>query len=272
MGSLRNPIGPLPSSIYWRRRTVAVAILVLLVLLVVWAFSFGGDENTSGEQGQGGGGNAPPSTITPGPSDSGPAISDRPGGRDEAEDGDQDGSGGSGTDDEDGADGKGSGTEGGSGWSEANPGSESGGSGGGSGKGVPAGSGLPACESPDVTLSLRSVKKKYDADERPTLELTAKNTGDAACLIDLGPEATVVTVTDSDDRKVWASDDCASDATPYRVRVPAEDETRHTFEWHRVASPAKCGDSPSPVSAGKYEVKAKPKGLSAARGSFTLGG
>ncbi|MEK8172011.1 hypothetical protein NKH77_29825 [Streptomyces sp. M19] len=48
MGSLRNPIGPLPSSIYWRRRAVALALLVLTVLLVVWVFAMG-DSGGGGE-------------------------------------------------------------------------------------------------------------------------------------------------------------------------------------------------------------------------------
>ena len=42
MGSLRNPVGPLPSTIYWRRRAVLLSVLGLLALLTVWVVGTGG--------------------------------------------------------------------------------------------------------------------------------------------------------------------------------------------------------------------------------------
>ncbi|MGW5690790.1 hypothetical protein ACWEWX_07435, partial [Streptomyces asiaticus] len=80
MGSLRNPIGPLPSSIYWRRRAVALALLIAIILVVIWAFGWGGSGGGGSDEGKGGGG-GPAGTITPGPSSSGPVNSERPGGR-----------------------------------------------------------------------------------------------------------------------------------------------------------------------------------------------
>lgn len=282
MGSLRNPIGPLPSSIYWRRRAVALALIGLLVLLVVWVFSLGGEDSTSEEQGKGGGGSGPESTITPGPSDSGPAISERPGGREEADDGGSDGSGDSGGSDSSGASGgsggsddeagsgggAAGGTAGGSGWESG----DGGGSGSGSGGGAPADAALPECGASDVKVTLRSVKKEYGAGEKPRLELTAENTSDSACVMDLG-KATVVTVTDSDDKKFWASDDCPpnSGSGPYRVRVPANDESSHTFEWYRTSSSERCeASSRTQAKPGKYKAEAEVKGLKPARTSFTL--
>src|SRR5690606_7271596 len=35
-GSLRNPVGPLPSPIYWRRRAVLLSVLALSALLITW--------------------------------------------------------------------------------------------------------------------------------------------------------------------------------------------------------------------------------------------
>ncbi|MDX2691779.1 hypothetical protein PV395_41390, partial [Streptomyces scabiei] len=73
MGSLRNPIGPLPSTIYWRRRAVLLTVVGLLAILVVWIVTGGGGGgNNAGEPD----GKNPVTSITPGPSDSGPAISE----------------------------------------------------------------------------------------------------------------------------------------------------------------------------------------------------
>ncbi|MFE3284656.1 hypothetical protein ACFXJJ_16240, partial [Streptomyces sp. NPDC059233] len=66
MGSLRNPVGPLPSSIYWRRRAVLASVVALLALLAVWTVSSGGGKTSTNGKGQKG-----PDTvtaITPGPS------------------------------------------------------------------------------------------------------------------------------------------------------------------------------------------------------------
>ena len=48
VGSLRNPVGPLPSSIYWRRRAVALSLIALLAVLVLWAVTSGGGSGNKG--------------------------------------------------------------------------------------------------------------------------------------------------------------------------------------------------------------------------------
>ncbi|MYV52932.1 hypothetical protein GT042_10540, partial [Streptomyces sp. SID3212] len=82
MGSLRNPVGPLPSPIYWRRRAVAATLIALLALLVVWIVTSGEDGGKKNDDRSDGAN--PATSITPGPSGSGPAISEQPGGRDES--------------------------------------------------------------------------------------------------------------------------------------------------------------------------------------------
>src|SRR5262249_10576458 len=72
VGSLRNPVGPLPSSIYWRRRAVLASAAALAALLAVWFVSSGGGGTSTNGKG-GGDGSGPARTITPGPSGSGPA-------------------------------------------------------------------------------------------------------------------------------------------------------------------------------------------------------
>ncbi|MGW8381104.1 hypothetical protein [Streptomyces sp. ODS28] len=297
MGSLRNPIGPLPSSIYWRRRAVALAVLALLVLLIVWAFSLGGGGGSS-DQGKGGNGGGPANSITPGPTDSGPAISERPGGRDEVGSGGSGAdAGGAGTGGGTGADaggGSGSGGSGdadgsGAGWApgpgsgtDAETGTDGGGGGAdgsggsGSGGGGAAGAGgavksLPACSPSAVDVSLNSVKDTYEPGEKPKFELTAKNKQGAACKIDLSRTATVVTIEDADGKKVWASDDCPREKQPVIAEIPANGESTHTLTWLRKPSADNCGTPPAgSAKAGSYEVKVSLHGMKRLTAKFAL--
>ncbi|MFG3260497.1 hypothetical protein [Streptomyces sp. NPDC048172] len=299
MGSLRNPIGPLPSSIYWRRRAVAVAVLALLALLVVWLLVSGGGDGGTDDEGKGGNGGGPASTITPGPTKSGPVNSDRPGGRDEEDgggDGDTGGSGGSGDgdggksggsgDDEGGGAaggsgwgaGDGSGATGGGGSGDGGAGSGGGGSGGGGGAGgkgaavaLPADTKLPDCTDADVKLKLRAVKKEYAAGDKPKFRLTVENEKGSACKIDLGRGSTVVTIKDADDDKVWTSDDCLRDKQPFLRKVPGKGDSLHTLTWFGKPSAANCASPPAAsAKAGDYEIEVKVKGLKTARTSFEL--
>ncbi|WP_079086716.1 hypothetical protein [Streptomyces silvensis] len=247
MGSLRNPIGPLPSSIYWRRRAVLLSVLGLLLLLVVWVLVSGGGDDKNGADGPSG--NGPATSITPGPSSSGPAISEHPGGRDESE-----GSG-------DGADGGGSGSggSGGSGGSEGSGGSggSSGGGagsggaddakgGGGSGQRLPAGSPLANCTSDAVKLKLRSVRNTYAPGQKPKLELTAVNTGGKACKVDLGGKGTILTITQAGaDDALWSSADCPGATASILYRVPANGQVTYSVEWDRKASAPQCATPPA---------------------------
>ncbi|MEW2128817.1 hypothetical protein [Streptomyces sp. NPDC005435] len=276
MGSLRNPIGPLPSSIYWRRRVVLVSVVAVLALLVTWIVTSGGGggkKNADGTNGKN-----PASTIAPGPSSSGPAISQHPGGRDESGDGgDDSGSGsgsggGSGSDD---GDGSGSGSDDGSGTG----GSGSGGTGSGSGGGgvgasdtIPASSSLPDCAPGAVSLSLRSVHNSYSPDQTPTFELVVKNTGSAACKTDLGPRHAVLSITPADgDDPFWSSDDCPQGATSLVFKVPAGQSITYTVKWDRAQTTPKCTTpQPNKAKPGTYLLEAKAQGFGKTQTSFVL--
>lgn len=272
MGSLRNPVGPLPSSIYWRRRAVLAAVVGVLALLVVWIVGFGGG---GGKKDEGGGdGKNPAPSITPGPSSSGPAISQHPGGRDESGgggDGDtsgsDDGSGdGDGTGDSDGT-GNGGGSTGGT-----EGGSAATGGGGVTGEQVPAGSSLPNCTASAVKLTLSSVHNTYDPEQTPTLEVTARNTSAGDCKVDLGPKHVVLTITQTgEDDDFWASDDCPKGAGSVLFRVPAEGSATYTVKWDREPSAPHCATPKAGrASAGTYLVEAKAAGFAKAQTSFVL--
>ncbi|MEV0281847.1 hypothetical protein AB0I22_36430 [Streptomyces sp. NPDC050610] len=267
MGSLRNPIGPLPSSIYWRRRSVALALIALLVLLVVWAVNLGGSgsagKDDQGKGSSGGKGSGPTNTITPGPTPSGTHYSQRPGGRDES------GSGG----------GSGGSDSGGSGGGSGSGGTGSGGAGGagvlgaGDGKAVPAGSSLPECTTSAVHLTVRSVKNTYAPDEKPKFEVIAKNTGSDACKVDFGVKSAVLKIapTKEPDKPVWSSGDCPKSDGPAPIEVAADSETKRTVEWDRKPSAANCATpATDSVKPGTYLVEAEVPGLGKTQGSFVL--
>ncbi|MEU6817451.1 hypothetical protein [Streptomyces sp. NPDC046860] len=273
MGSLRNPVGPLPSSIYWRRRVVIVSVVALLALVVTWIVVSGGGGGKNGAEGPDG--KNPASTITPGPSSSGPAISQHPGGRDES------GSGGSG--DTGSGDGSGAGGSGGDG-TGGDSGSGTGGSGGagsaagsgggnvGEGDALAASSPLPVCAPGKVTVSLRSKRNSYSPDETPTFELVVRNTSSGDCKADLGPEHAVLAVTPADgDDTFWASDDCPKGAKSLVFRVPAGESITYTVKWDRRPSAPECATPPAgKAKPGTYLLEAKPAGFARTQTSFVL--
>ncbi|MFF8394151.1 hypothetical protein [Streptomyces sp. NPDC016172] len=287
MGSLRNPVGPLPSSIYWRRRVVLVSVVALLALLTTWIVTMGGGGGEDGDNGANGKNPAP--SITPGPSSSGPAISQAPGGRDESGDegsgGSGDGSGngsgdgsGSGSGSGDGSgDGSGSGGSGGSGGSEGAGGAGGSGSGttaGGVGAGdtLPAGSTLPNCTAGAVKFSLRSRHNTYDPEQTPTFLLTARNVSGSDCKIDLGPKNAVFTIAPaSSDDDYWSSKDCPRAAAHQLYRVAAGSGITYTVKWDRKPSAPECATPPADsAGAGTYLVEAKAPGFAKAQTSFVL--
>ncbi|MFD0445617.1 MULTISPECIES: hypothetical protein [Streptomyces violaceusniger group] len=288
MGSLRNPIGPLPSSIYWRRRAVALALLIAIVLVVIWAFGWGGSGGGGSDEGKGGGG-GPASTITPGPSSSGPVNSERPGGRDESDSGgsgsgDSGGGAGSGGGSDDGGAGAGGGGAGGgsgSGGAGGAGGSSGGGAGGGigtgTGQGLPAGSSLRDCRPGDAELTVRSVKDSkvkntWAPGEKPSFEIVVKNTKSSSCKVDFGRAAASLTITDAHNAHVWASDDCPEGSATALVEVPGSGQTKRTVEWDRKRSAEHCATPSGSASAkpGTYLVEVKVDGLGTAKVSFVL--
>ncbi|MFE6522823.1 hypothetical protein [Streptomyces sp. NPDC057794] len=283
MGSLRNPVGPLPSSIYWRRRAVLVSVVALLALLITWIVTMGGGGGKDGDNGANGKNPAP--TIEPGPSSSGPAISQAPGGRDESGGGGSDGSSpgsGDGSGDGDGsADGGGSGGGSGDGSGSAGPGGSGGAGGSGSGGTVggvgagdtlPAGSTLPNCTASVVKFSLRSRHNTYDPEQTPTFLLTARNVSGSDCKIDLGPKNAVFTVTPAGgDDDYWSSADCPKAAAHQLFRVPAGSDITYVVKWNRKPSAPECATPPAgSAKTGTYLVEAKAPGFAKVQTSFVL--
>ncbi|MER5732269.1 hypothetical protein ABT084_28710 [Streptomyces sp. NPDC002138] len=272
MGSLRNPVGPLPSSIYWRRRAVLASVAALLALLAVWTVSSGGGKTS--QNGKGGGGPHPAASITPGAPGSGPAISQAPGGRDESGAGGATGGDHGGTAAGAGAGGAGAGA--GTGKNGEPGGAGSAGAGGASSSGpgqVPADSPLPTCAPSALQWEVRSTKNEYEPSERPRLELLARNVSGTTCKVDLGPKQAVLSITQATTGKsVWSSSDCPTGAGNLFYRLPANGETTQVLEWDRkFSAPSQCQTPPAGSAvADTYVVEVKSPGMPVARTSFVL--
>lgn len=246
-------------------------MLALLALLIAWVVASGGGGGKNGADGSNGK-NPAPSTITPGPSGSGPAISEAPGGRDESDDegsgsGDTSGSGsgdGSGSDD---GSGTGSGSDG-----SAGGGGSAAGTGVGAGDALPAGSSLPNCTAGAVKLTVRSARNTYGPGETPTLELTATNSSGGDCKVDLGPKNAVLTITPADsDDDYWSSADCPKTAGSLVFRVAADSSVTYSVKWDRKPSAPECATPPAgSAAAGTYLVEATTPGFAKAQTSFVL--
>ncbi|WP_371654016.1 MULTISPECIES: hypothetical protein [unclassified Streptomyces] len=277
MGSLRNPVGPLPSSIYWRRRAVALSLLALLAVVILWSVSSGGGGGSKGSGNDKGAHPAP--SITPGPGSSGPAISTAPGGRDESPGSSASSSSGSTAGSSSGggaggsSDGAGNGgADGGGSASGGGAGAVGGGSSdGGTARQVPAGSSLPVCAPGQLKLTARSMKNEYAPGEKPRVEISVQNTTASTCKADLGPKGAVLVVTDSGDSRVWASDDCPSGSGSALYQVPGNATITHIVAWDRTRSAARCATpAPGGPGPGTYLFEVQATGLPVARAPFSL--
>lgn len=265
---MRNPVGPLPSSIYWRRRAVVLSFVALLAVLIVWTVSFGGGGKRVNAANRNSG-HTPATTITPGPTPSGTFNSSRPGGRVSGSDG--------GSDSGDGSSGAAAGGSGSTGQDTGGTGGAGGTEGapsGGTPARLPAGSTLPDCTSSTVTIALRSVKDSYDTFDKPRFRLTATNRGSTACKLDFGATSAVFTIDDVDGKHIWASDDCPADRAAYLLQVPAGGGTTYTMTWDRRTSSAQCATPKGKTvpNGATYLVQAKLPGFAAQQRSFFLRG
>ncbi|GAA2519406.1 hypothetical protein GCM10010276_81740 [Streptomyces longisporus] len=244
-----------------------MSVVALLALLIMWIVLSGGG---GGKKDDGANGHTPAPTITAGPSSSGPAISQAPGGRDESSGGGSSGS------DSGGSSGSGSGSGSGAGGSEGAAGGGTAGAGSGIGVGrgdtIPASSTIPNCTTSAVTLTVRSLHNTYSPGQTPTLLLTATNTSGLDCKIDLGPKSAVLTITEAgSDNNYWSSADCPQGPGSLVFRVPNRSSITYTVKWDRKPSAPQCATPPAgSAGAGTYLVEAAAPGFAKSQISFML--
>lgn len=255
MGTFRNPVGPLPSSVYWRRRLVVLGVPLFVILLIAYACSgtSGNPQSTSGAIGTQT--SASPSggaiiTPAPGQTQSAPPENSFPGG----------GPGGG-----NGSAGGATGTAGATGSAAAG---SVGGAAGGAGSG---GSGCVLALSLALDRTSTSGPVAYPAGTYPTFKITGTDSGSANCTVDVSGRTLVVTVAaQGSTTPKWTSATCSGDSD-LRVLGPSDSQT-FPVEWKRWESQGQtCPVSKLPtVPPGAYTVTASVDGVTATPVSFVL--
>jgi len=250
-----HPVGPLPASVYWRRRAVAFAAVVG-VLLLFWAILPGG--------GDGGGdraaavGSPSPSAPATGSDSADPSVN--PGGLTASPATNDPGRA---------ADGDGS----------AASGSAAGGSAaGGSGTAPAPTSRQPApqpttapkpCPDAELRLVVSPAQPAYLVGQAPVLRLQVRNVGTVACTRDLGAALQEVLLYHGTTR-LWSSNDCYPEGErDVEVMQPG---VLHTFSvtWSGLSSQPSCAGTRTRVGAGTYALVARLGWLTSPRAPLTL--
>ena len=260
MGSFRHPVGPLPDSIYWRRRLVLLGIPLFVIALVAYACTgtSGTPENNAGPVGSGSPSAGQTGVITPAPSET---SSGSPGGGNYPTGNGPSGSGSAGS-------GGGTGGTGGTGSSGG-----SGGGSGGSGQNGASGAALGCALTLSILLDRTSSSgpAHYPEGSYPTFKVTADDAGSANCTLDVSGKGLVITVMPlGTTTPVWTSATC-SGAADLRVLGPGDAQT-FPVVWKRWQSQGTtCPVSKLPtVAAGAYTVNAEADGVTSSQVEFVL--
>lgn len=126
-----------------------------------------------------------------------------------------------------------------------------------------------ACEPTAVAVSLSP--EAGSAGAAVAFDLTARNTGEVACLLDAGRSSLVLSVRSGSDR-VWSSGDCAAGSGSRNLLLAPGDSTSTSITWGGGRSSAGCAAVDGSVDAGTYRVHAALDGrvLPGSAETFTL--
>lgn len=258
MGTFRNPVGPLPASVYWRRRVVLLGIPLFVIALVAYACTgtSGSPQNTGAPGSGNSASSSPTGVITPGASQtaSGPPGHSYPTSPSSS------GSGSAGT----GTGGSGGGTSSASAGSTAGAGTTH-----QAASGAAAGCALTLTIALDQTSSSGTVQ--YAAGSYPTFKITATDSGSANCTVDVSGKGLLVSVMPLGTTKpIWTSAVC-SGAGDLRVLGPGDAQT-YPVAWKRWETQGTtCPVSKLPtVPQGTYTVNAETGGVTTSAVEFIL--
>ncbi len=93
----------------------------------------------------------------------------------------------------------------------------------------------------------------YIVGSKPVLTLTIENTGNVACLRDVGPKANELEV-ESGGYHVWSSDDCSNNKKVRVVTLKPGDKVQSTITWNGRLSQKGCPDIKKVAQPGRYVV------------------
>ena len=244
VGSVLQPTGPLPTTVYWRRRAAAIAGLVLLLVGLIWLVA----EVAGGEPGQ----PAPPA----------PPPEQQPSSTAES------------TTDQ-------SATVAVS--STTGPPASSDAAAAAAGSAPPASQAPPSptptqppgppqpCPDEITKVTAQPEQPEYRVGTKPVFRLTVTNTGTAPCTrnLDAGLQELLVYAADGTTR-LWSSNDCyPGDSVDVRTLQPGEN-VNFTVTWAGRSSRPNCTGQRVQIPAGDYLVVGKLGPLTGAPAPFRL--
>ncbi|MDL5157629.1 hypothetical protein [Actinomycetospora termitidis] len=287
-----EPVGPLPPSVYWRRRALAAIVGVLVLALLIWALSaaFSADSRDVAAP-------APaPADAPPSPVASRSALAVPPGGSAAlGQVGDAPAPAAPGA-----APTPGAAPAPGGGPSPALPGADPTVPSGGAtppllgatstdplGRAAAPGPVAPApappaapssspapppgpCADSALRVAARTDAKSYTAADRPEFSLVVTNTGKTPCTRDLGPARTAMAVVRTAGDGLWGSDDCAPGGDPdVRTLAPGQEQVL-SLRWAGRTSLPGCSGGREAVPAGKYQLLTRLDGTISDPAPFTI--
>ncbi|PRY67446.1 hypothetical protein B0I08_10652 [Glaciihabitans tibetensis] len=187
MSTFKNPVGPQPSTVYWRRRLIvglgALVVILVIVLIIVrpGAGASDTDPNPTGD-------------------DAAVSTDDQADGSDGAE----------GTDDA----------------AAAPPAAADG-----------------VCAAENITVEAKTDATTYAPGVSPMISLSVTNSGDTACLMNVGSDVQEYRIT-SGEELIWSSKDCQSDPVALQQELqPGVPVDSTPFPWDRTRSDAAACDA-----------------------------
>lgn len=125
-----------------------------------------------------------------------------------------------------------------------------------------ASAGPTSCAKAVLSVRLKADKRVYTATEKPKLYLGVKNSGPAACLVDMGSRALSFTIISGKDR-IWSSDDCQGKGTSdIRLLKPGQTLWARAV-WGKVRSKPGCPKGQPTAKPGTYVVDGSAGGVKA---------
>jgi hypothetical protein len=232
-----HPVGPLPASVYWRRRAVVFAGLVAVLLLFRAILHGGGDEQPRDSAAAVGS----PSPTEP----SGAVTSADPGGLTASPATDDPGRAGDGAAP-----------------TAATPAPTTAGP---TPKPVPP----KPCADATLRLTVSPAQPAYAVGQAPVLRLQVRNVGTVACTRDLGAALQEVLLYNGTQR-LWSSNDCYPEGE--RDQELMRPGVAHSFSvtWSGLASRPKCFGARTRVGAGSYQLIGRLGSLVSPRAPLAL--
>lgn len=130
---------------------------------------------------------------------------------------------------------------------------------------TPPASDVEPCSAASTQVAAMTDKESYGAGEVPQLSISLTNTGETACLLNVGTATQKFTITSGSDTW-WRSTDCQSESSDQVVQIdPGQSVSSVTpIAWDRTRSSVDtCGSERPSAPAGYFNLAVEIGGLAA---------